>query len=159
MPARTRHPAVLVFLLLTLMIPGHSRAQVFPRGNSISLADVTDFDLYVRIGNWAGMPGDPSEFRFNTQQLFEKKLVSAGISRKAANRNHLVCEVQATMTDDRVSYTTTLEYWLRNSTGVHTLLWKNGSIATTTRDQFNTEFLATECANHFVDEWSRWNPQ
>lgn len=156
MPLTHRLTAILSSVLLIL--PLHLNAQVFPRGNGLSLSGVTQFDFYVQVSNWQGLPADPFEFRLQTQQLFEDKVTAAGVRRRAANRNYLVCNVQAARADGFVAYTATLEYWSLRSTDVHTLLWENGAISTAPVAEFNADLVATECAEYFVEEWSKWNP-
>ena len=85
-------------------------------------------------------------------------MTAAGVRRRAANRNYLVCSVQATLADSFVAYTATLEYWGLRSTDVHTLLWENGAISISPQADFDAELVATECADYFIEEWSKWNP-
>ncbi|MDP1929931.1 MAG: hypothetical protein Q8L60_00570 [Gammaproteobacteria bacterium] len=146
-------------LFLFLILSMSSRAQVFPRGNGISLSGIDRFDAYVGISNWTGMSQDRQEFRLNTQRLFEAGLAAAGSPRRVAAKDYLICRVQAAMVGGVVAYSAEIEYWLRNSVGPHYLLWESGDIATAEPAQFNEQLVATECVKYFADEWLKWNPQ
>ena len=149
---------VFSFLVLGLLVTGHSQAQVFPRGTGLALEGIRQFDVYAEVSDWIGMAGDPKEFRLNVQRGFEAGLESAGVSRRVAARDYLICRVQATVAGELVAYTSRVEYWGNTPVGVHALLWENGSIATVPQAQFNEELVATQCANYFAEEWRKWNP-
>lgn len=155
----TRNCTLAVCLVLSLMLPMLSQAQVFPRGNGISLSGIDRFDAYVGISDWSGMPQDRQQFRLTTQRLFEEGLVTVGAPRRVATKDYLVCRVQAALVGGLVAYSTEIEYWLRNSVGAHHLLWESGNIATVEPAQFNEQRVATECVKYFADEWLKWNPQ
>jgi len=146
-------------LFLSLVASLSSQAQVFPRGNGISLSGIDRFDAYVGINDWTGMSQDLQEFRLSTQRLFEEGLVTVGAPRRVAAKDYLICRVQAAMVGGVVAYSAEIEYWLRNSVGAHHLLWESGNIATVEPAQFNEQLLATECVKYFSDEWLKWNPQ
>ncbi len=153
-----RRCAVLVSLLLSVIVSGYSQAQVYPRGNGLALEGIRQFDVYAEVSDWVGMAGDPKEFRLNIQRAFETGLQAAGASRRVASRDSLICRVQATLAGDLVAYTARVEYWGITPVGVHALLWENGTIATVRQAQFNEELVATQCANYFAEEWTKWNP-
>ena len=155
----TRSCTLAVCLVLSFMLSMQSQAQVFPRGNGISLSGVDRFDAYVGISDWSGMSQDRQKFRLTTQRLFEEGLVTVGAPRRVAAKDYLVCRVQAALVGGLVAYSTEIEYWLRNSVGAHYLLWESGSIATVEPAQFNEQLVATECVKYFADEWLKWNPQ
>ncbi|MDP1929932.1 MAG: hypothetical protein Q8L60_00575 [Gammaproteobacteria bacterium] len=144
----------LFFLQSTL-----SQAQVFPRGNGISLSGIDRFDAYVEIGNWIELPQDRQEFRLNTQRFFEAGLETVGAPRRVASKDYLVCRVQAATAGALVAYTAKIEYWLMNSVGAHYLQWESGDISATELTQFNEQLVASECVKYFADEWLKWNPQ
>lgn len=144
--------------LVLVLLSSQSGAQVFPRGNGLSLADVTRFDLHIQVASWQDVQADPTDFRLQTQQAFESRLKNAGIRRQPAGRDYLVCQVRAIQQNTAVAYTTTLEYWGLRSTDVHTLLWQNGALATAAAADFNADMVAEVCANTFIHEWSKWNP-
>ena len=133
------------------------QAQVFPRGNGISLTDKTQFDLYVQVNDWRDMPQEIDSFRLATLRQFEQTLQDEGIRRRPANRNYLVCAVQATRSGNKVAYSTTVEYWELESTKVNSLQWQHSGINTVAADGFNAQLVAGECATRFLAEWSRWN--
>lgn len=144
---------------LSLLLFTQSHAQVFPRGNGISMSGIDRFDAYVEIVNWTDLPQDRQEFRLNTQRLFEAGLEAAGAPRRVASKDYLVCRVQAAMAGELVAYTAKIEYWLMNSVGAHSLLWESGNISAAEATQFNEQLVATECVKYFADEWLKWNPQ
>jgi len=144
---------------LFLLLATQSQAQIFPRGNGISMTGIDRFDAYVEIVNWTGLPQDRQEFRLNTQRFFESGLEAAGAPRRVASKDYLVCRVQATMAGELVAYTAKIEYWLMNSVGAHSLLWESGSISAAESTQFNEELVASQCVKYFADEWLKWNPQ
>ncbi|MDO8272382.1 MAG: hypothetical protein Q7U82_10785 [Gammaproteobacteria bacterium] len=154
----THRCAVLFSLLLSVVVSGHSQAQVYPRGNGLALDGITQFDVYAEVTDWVGLAGDPKEFRLNMQKLFEAGLESAGVYRRVAARDSLICRVQATVAGDLVAYTSRVEYWGNTPVGVHALLWENGTIATVSQNQFNEELVANQCVSYFTEEWLKWNP-
>ena len=154
----TRRCAVLFSLLLSVVVSGHSQAQVYPRGNGLALDGITQFDVYAEVTDWVGLAGDSKEFRLNMQKLFEAGLESAGVYRRVAARDSLICRVQATVAGDLVAYTSRVEYWGNTPVGVHALLWENGTIATVSQGQFNEELVASQCVSYFSEEWLKWNP-
>ncbi|MDP3517603.1 MAG: hypothetical protein Q8S94_10600 [Pseudohongiella sp.] len=151
----TSTTAVLAALML-LAAPLH--AQVFPRGNGIAFTGKTQFDLYVQVGDWKDMPQVFDSFRLATLQHFEQMLLNEGIRRRPANRNYLVCAVQATRAGNEIAYTTSVEYWELENTKVNSLLWQHSSINTIASTRFDEQLVAGECATRFLAEWSRWNP-
>lgn len=145
-------------LMLSLLLPWSLQAQVFPRGNGIVLSDINQLDLYVDVSRLLEIPGtDPVGFRLGSQRLLEENLSSIGISRRPSNRLHLVCGVEATKAGALLAYATSVELWERQSTGVHSLLWRSNTIDAVEPGQFNAELLAATCADQFLSEWSRWN--
>jgi hypothetical protein len=146
-----------IILAMLLSVSSHLHAQVFPRGNGISLENRHQFDLYVQIGDWKDMAQDTSEFRLNTLRQFESGLKAADISRRTASRDYLVCNVQAVRNGSRVAYTTAVEYWGLQSTGLHGLLWQHSGIHLVAANRFNERVVAGECTENFLAEWQRWN--
>ncbi len=142
--------------LLLVSTPLH--AQVFPRGNGIAFTGKTQFDMYVQIGDWKDMPQDLDSFRLTTLQQFEQTLLNEGIRRRSANRNYLVCAVQATRSGNAIAYTTSVEYWELENTKVNSLLWQHSSINTIASNRFNEQLVVGECSTRILAEWSRWNP-
>ncbi len=154
-----RNCALAGCLFIFLMQSMQTQAQIFPRGNGISLAGIDRFDAYVEIGDWTGLAQDRQEFRLNTQRLFEAGLEAAGAPRRVASKDYLICRVQATMAGALVAYTAKIEYWLMNSVGAHYLLWESGDISAAEPAQFNEQLVATQCVKSFADEWLKWNPR
>jgi len=150
---------LLVYLLLCVLVPLPAQAQVFPRGNGLSLQGIEQFDAYVEISDWQGLAGEAQEFRLNTQRLFAAGLDGTGASRRVAARNYLICRLQASGFADMVAYTTRIEFWAMNPIGVHNLIWENGAIALVRQGQFSEEVVASECVKYFSDEWLKWNTQ
>lgn len=150
-------PVFAAALATMLFLATPLQAQVFPRGNGIALTDETQFDLYVQVNDWRDMPQDVDSFRLATLRQFEQSLLKEGIRRRPANRNYLVCAVQATLSGDEIAYSTTVEYWELESTKVNSLQWQHSSINTVAVDGFNEQLVADECASRFLAEWSRWN--
>lgn len=146
-------------LSLFLTLSMQSQAQVFPRGNGISLSGIDRFDAYVAINDWTGLSQDRQEFRLSTQRLFETGLEAAGAPRRVAAKDYLICRVQAAVLGGLVAYNAEIEYWLRNSVGAHHLLWESGNIATVEPAQFDEQLVATGCVKYFAEEWLKWNPQ
>ena len=145
-------------LMLSLLLPWSLQAQVFPRGNGIVLGNINQLDLYVDVSRLTEIPGaDPVEFRLGSQRLLEESLAARGISRRPSNRLYLVCSVEATEAGAQLAYATNVELWERQSTDVHSLLWRRSAIATIDAGQFRAELLAATCADQFLGEWSRWN--
>jgi hypothetical protein len=147
-------PALLVLLFMSSSL----HAQVFPRGNGIALSGKTQFDLYVQVSDWNDMPQDIDSFRLATLRQFEQTLQNEGIRRRPANRNLLVCAVQAARSANQVAYNVNVEYWELESTKVNSLQWQQSSINTVASNRFNEQLVAGECASRFLAEWSRWNP-
>lgn len=152
--SRVFAPALAVLLMLSFPL----QAQVFPRGNGIALTGKNQFDLYVQVNDWRDMQQDMDSFRLATLRQFEQTLQDEGIRRRPANRNYLVCAVQATRSGNQVAYSTTVEYWELESTKVNSLQWQQGGINTVVTNRFNEELVASECATRFLAEWVRWNP-
>lgn len=146
-----------IILAMLLSVSSHLNAQVFPQGNGISLENRHQFDLYVQIGDWKDMVQDASEFRLNTLRQFESGLQTGGVSRRTASRNYLVCNVQVARNGNRVAYTTAVEYWGLQSTGLHALLWQHSTINLVATNRFNEHLVADECTANFLAEWQRWN--
>ena len=144
--------------LTIMLLPAIMQAQVFPTGNGIVLSGKTQFDLYVQIGQWQDMRVDASEFRLAALRRWESVLREAGISRRPANRNYVVCSVQAIRTGNQVGYSASVEYWGLESTDVHMLLWQHGAVHITAANRFNEGLIAEQCANSFLSEWQKWNP-
>lgn len=151
----TRVFAAALVTMLFLATP--LQAQVFPRGNGIALTDKTQFDLYVQVNDWREIPQEIDSFRLTTLRQFEQTLQDAGIRRRPANRNYLVCAVHATRSGDEIAYSTAVEYWELGSTNVNSLLWQHSGINTVAAGRFNEQLVASECASRFLAEWSRWN--
>jgi hypothetical protein len=152
--ARLCAPAFAALLFMTS--PLH--AQVFPRGNGIALSGKTQFDLYVQVSDWNNMTQDIDGFRLATLRQFEQTLQDEGIRRRPANRNLLVCAVQATRSGNQVAYSVSVEYWELESTKVNSLQWQQSSINTIASNRFNEQLVAGECGSRLLAEWSRWNP-
>ncbi|MDO8909757.1 MAG: hypothetical protein Q7W55_14800 [Pseudohongiella sp.] len=150
-------PLVLPAVASLLLIASPLHAQVFPRGNGIALTGKTQFDLYVQVSDWKDMPHNIDSFRLATLQQFEQTLQSQGIRRRPANRNYLVCALQATHFGDQVAYNVSVEYWELESTKVNTLQWQQSGISTVAGNLFSEQLVADECATRFLGEWSRWN--
>lgn len=149
--------AAALICLSSLLLPWTVQAQVFPRGNGVSLTDLYQTDLYVNVSDWIDMPDEAATFRLDTQRALERELSSAGITRQPSGRHYLVCNVQALTDGTRVTYTAAAELWNLRSTGVHTLLWKDGALASVEQERFNADAVAGDCARYFLAEWSRWN--
>lgn len=146
----------LLFLFF-LLLPWAVQAQVFPRGNGTALTGLHQADIYVNVSDWVDMPREPATFRLDTQRVFEQELISSGISRRSADRHYLVCNVQAMANGTHVTYTATVELWNLRSTDVHTLLWKDGALASVEQEHFGADAVAGDCARSFLTEWNRWN--
>tara|TARA_R100001039_G_scaffold29928_1_gene21600 strand:- start:1249 stop:1704 length:456 start_codon:yes stop_codon:yes gene_type:complete len=145
--------------LILALLTGQSSAQVFPQGNGLSMSGVMQFDLHVQVASWQDMTIDPMEFRLLAQREFESRLKPHGIRRQSASRDYLVCKINALRTDNAtIAYTTTLEFWGLRSTDVHTLLWENGGLGAVAAADFDADGVAGECADTFMQEWSKWNP-
>lgn len=143
--------------LLCLLLSWTAHAQVFPSGNGVSLTGLYQTDLYVNVSDWVDMPEDATAFRLNTQRALERELASVGIARRSSGRHRLVCNVQAMTSGTHVTYTATAELWNLRSTGVHTLLWKEGALSRVEQEHFHADAVAGDCARSFLTEWSRWN--
>jgi len=155
---RIRVLPALSMLLLCFGLIGQPQAQVFPRGNGISLTGIKNFDAYVDVSHWVEMTQDRTQFRVNAQAVFEGKLAEAGVLLRPAVREYLICKVQATGAGRTVAYTVTLQFWEIDSIDLNRLLWERGGIATIPQDEFNEERVASECAQFFVEEWRTHNP-
>lgn len=153
-----RNFLIITSLLSTVILSGQVQAQVFPRGNAMALAGISQFDMYVQIQNWENLSSDAGEFRLETLQQLAKELKTAGIIRRPARRDYLVCSLQATRDGNRTAYSASLQYWLMASTGAHKLMWENSHIAIVADRDFTANRIASECAGLIVDEWQRWNP-
>lgn len=147
----------IVIALMAWLVASPLQAQVFPGGNGIALSDKQQFDLYIQVNDWHDMTLDIDEFRLATLREFEQLLQDKGIRRRPANRNYLVCAVQATRAGNQVAYATSVEYWELESTKVNSLQWQQGSIGTIAARRFDASAVASECAGRFLDEWSKWN--
>lgn len=152
----------LVFTLAVLLLPfffiTQSSAQVFPRGNGISLTGIRNFDVYVDVSQWTDMEQERGEFRMNTQAVFEEALQEAGVSLRPAVRDYLICKVQATGSGRNVAYVATLQFWEIDSIDLNRLQWERGNVAVVAQRDFSEERIAAECAQYFVDEWRLHNP-
>ncbi len=156
--SRIRLTSALALLLLSLLFMTQSSAQVFPRGNGISLTGIRDFDVYVDVSQWTEMPGERTEFRMNTQAIFEESLQQAGLRLRPAVREYLICKVQATRSGRDVAYVATLQFWEIDSIDLNRLLWERGNVAVVSSGDFTEERIAAECSQHFIDEWRIHNP-
>jgi hypothetical protein len=156
--SRIRLTSALALLLLSLLFMTQSSAQVFPRGNGISLTGIRDFDVYVDVSQWTEMPGERTEFRMNTQTIFEESLQQAGLRLRPAVREYLICKVQATRSGRDVAYVATLQFWEIDSIDLNRLLWERGNVAVVSSRDFTEERIAAECSQHFIDEWRIHNP-
>jgi hypothetical protein len=151
-------------LLLTSVICGlalasyGAMAQVFPRGNGLSLAGLNQFDMYVQIQQWDGMESDAGSFRLGTLQKLAGEFKAAGIRRRPARRDYLVCNLQASRDGNRIAYNVSLEYWLMASTDVHKLMWQNSQLSLINANRLDEDRVASECARLLVNEWQQWNP-
>ena len=155
MPNHSAKPLLAALLACSML--GNAQSQVFPEGNGIAFANVSQFDLYVEVNRWHGMAGDATSFRLDTQRLLEASLREIGASRRPASRHHLVCRLQARLDGEQVSYSSTLEYWGMQSTDVHSLLWRQGDVHVSTAIGFTPGLIADQCAGYFQAEWSKWN--
>lgn len=140
-----------------LLVASPLQAQVFPRGNGISLTDKDTFDMYVQINDWRDMRQDMDSFRLTTLRMFEQDLQEQGIRRRPG-RSLLVCNVQAVRNRSQIFYNTTIEYWELESTKVNWLQWAQSGLNIIAANKFNEALVAEECASRFVAEWNRWNP-
>lgn len=156
--SRIRLLSAFAAVLLSLVFVTPSSAQVFPRGNGISLTGVRNFDVYVDVSQWTDMEQERGEFRMNTQAVFEEALQEAGVSLRPAVREYLICKVQATGSGRNVAYAATLQFWEIDSIDLNRLLWERGNVAVVSQRDFTEERIAAECAQHFVDEWRVHNP-
>lgn len=156
--SRSRLFSTLAVLLLPLLIIAGANAQVFPRGNGISLTGIRNFDVYVDVSQWTDMEQERGEFRMNTQAVFEEALQEAGVSLRPAVREYLICKVQATGSGRNVAYAATLQFWEIDSIDLNRLLWERGNLAVVAQRDFSEERIAAECARYFVDEWRLHNP-
>ena len=156
--SRIRLVSALAVILLPLVFITQSSAQVFPRGNGISLTGIRNFDVYVDVSQWTDMTQERGEFRMNTQAVFEEALQEAGVSLRPAVREYLICKVQATGSGRNVAYAATLQFWEIDSIDLNRLLWECGNVAVVSQGDFSEERIAAECAQYFVDEWRIHNP-
>jgi hypothetical protein len=156
--SRIRLTSAFAVLLLPLLFMAQSSAQVFPRGNGISLTGIRDFDVYVDVSQWTDMPGERTEFRMNTQAVFEEALQEAGLRLRPAVRDYLICKVQATRTGRDVAYVATLQFWEIDSIDLNRLLWERGNVAVVSQRDFSEERIAQECAAYLIQEWRLHNP-
>jgi hypothetical protein len=140
-----------------LIMAAPLQAQVFPRGNGISLADKDQFDMYVQISDWQDMRQDLDSFRLTTLRQFEQNLQEQGVRRRPG-RSYLVCNVQAVLNRNQIAYNTTIEYWELESTKVNWLQWAQSSLNVIAANRFDEELVAEECSSRFMAEWKRWNP-
>jgi hypothetical protein len=155
---RIRLIRFLAVMQLPLLFITQSSAQVFPRGNGISLTGIRNFDVYVDVSQWTDMEQERGQFRMNTQAVFEEALQEAGLSLRPAVREYLICKVQATGTGRNVAYAATLQFWEIDSIDLNRLLWERGNVAVVPQGDFNEERIAAECAEYFVNEWRIHNP-
>jgi hypothetical protein len=156
--SRTRLFCRLTALLLSIVFASTALAQVFPRGNGISLTGIRDFDVYVDVSQWTDMQGERTEFRINTQAVFEEALQEAGLRLRPAVREYLICKVQATRSGRDVAYVATLQFWEIDSIDLNRLLWERGNVAVVSQRDFSEERIAQECAGYFLEEWRLHNP-
>jgi hypothetical protein len=156
--SRTRLFCSLTALLLSFVFVSSAFAQVFPRGNGISLTGIRDFDVYVDVNQWTDMTGERTEFRINTQAVFEEALQEAGLRLRPAVREYLICKVQATRSGRDVAYVATLQFWEIDSIDLNRLLWERGNVAVVSQRDFSEERIAQECAGYFLEEWRLHNP-
>ncbi len=156
--SRTRLFCRLTALLLSFVFVSSAFAQVFPRGNGISLTGIRDFDVYVDVSQWSDMPDERTEFRINTQAVFEEALQEAGLRLRPAVREYLICKVQATRSGRDVAYVATLQFWEIDSIDLNRLLWERGNVAVVSQRDFSEERIAQECAGYFLEEWRLHNP-
>ncbi|ALO46675.1 hypothetical protein [Pseudohongiella spirulinae] len=154
-PAKTLVIAVIFGLTLASQC---ATAQVFPRGNGLSLAGLDQFDMYVQIQQWEAMDGDEGSFRLETLQKLENEFKSAGIRRRSAGRDYLVCNLQASRDGNRIAYNVSVEYWLLASTDVNKLMWQNSRMSLVSANRFDIDSVASECVGLFITEWQQWNP-
>jgi len=148
----------LTSLFLAVVFVSNASAQVFPRGNGISLTGIRDFDVYVDVSQWSEMSGERTQFRMNTQAIFEEALQEAGLRLRPAVREYLICKVQATRSGRDVAYVATLQFWEIDSIDLNRLLWERGNVAVVSQREFSEERIAQECAGYFLDEWRLHNP-
>lgn len=150
--------SLLSMVICVLVLASDATAQVFPRGNGLSLAGLNQFDMYVQIQQWDGVGSDAGNFRLETLQKMEDEFKAAGIRRRPARRDYLVCNLQASRDGNRIAYNVSLEYWLMASTDVHKLMWQNSQLSLISASRFDESRVALECARLLVNEWQQWNP-
>lgn len=158
MTIKTWTRVVTSALATLLLLSSAAQAQVFPRGNGLALTGKNQFDLYVQVNDWRDIPHETDSFRLATLRQFEQTLQDEGIRRRPANRNYLVCAVQASRSGDQIAYSTSVEYWELESTKVNSLQWQQSGINVVAAARFDEQLVASECATRFLAEWSRWNP-
>jgi len=156
--SRIRLFSALAVLLLPLVFITQSSAQVFPRGNGISLTGVRNFDVYVDVSQWTDMEQERGAFRMNTQAIFEAALQDVGVMLRPSVREYLICKVQATGSGRNVAYALTLQFWEIDSIDLNRLLWERGNVAVVAQRDFIEERIAAECARYFSEEWRTHNP-
>jgi len=156
--SRIRLFSALAVILFPLVFITQSSAQVFPRGNGISLTGVRNFDVYVDVSQWTDMEQERGAFRMNTQAVFEEALQEAGVTLRPSVREYLICKVQATGSGRNVAYAATLQFWEIDSIDLNRLLWERGNVAVVSQRDFSEARIAAECAQYFVDEWRTHNP-
>ena len=151
--------SLLIAVVCNLAFASHNAtAQVFPRGNGLSLAGLNQFDMYVQIQQWDAVDSDAGSFRLQTLQKMENEFKAAGIHRRPARRDYLVCNLQASRDGNQIAYNGSLEYWLLASSDVHKLMWQNSQLALISANRFDEDRIASQCAGLFVTEWQQWNP-
>lgn len=142
---------------LLLLTSSTALAQVFPRGNGISLTGLDRVDVFVRVAHWEGLSADPQEFRLDTQRRLVDALERIGVSSRPSRTDQLICNIHAQQDGNQVVYATRLEYWMLKSTDVHVLQWEQEAIGSVRARSFDARQMARICADFFSDEWHKWN--
>ena len=151
-----RAERVALAALLAFAVP--LKAQTFPDGNGAALAGVDEVDARFLLEAWLNGDRDQDLFQENSERAFVLALRRDGVGVEVSAPNYLYCLVSVASAPAGTVFVLTVEFYDFNPDGVHTLLWRNGTIRTLgSDDPFTPELVAGECADTFASEWLRWN--
>jgi hypothetical protein len=151
-----------LIILILLVIPAVSSADVFPDRNDIALKGVTAFDAEAQVLSAAGVEEviTRSSFETTLNNAFVLALRRDGVEVKGSAPNYLKCQIRIGGNGPGlIVYTYSVRFFDYDSEGLNTLLWESGGISGIGSDNLNAKDVAQSCADRFASAWLEHNPK
>lgn len=150
---------IAVALVVLILLPSPTIAQLFPETNSGALRGVTAFDAQFITDVWLEVQADAERFQARGQTAFERGVRSTGPEVNTTAPNYLFCVISAAQRGDIVFYNYDVDYHLyREGDGIQPLEWTSGGIASIGTEGFTAEEAANDCVETFARVWREQNP-